>query len=482
MARVKSKEIYAESFIRKATRVHNNKYDYSKINYVNSRTKVTIICPIHGDFEQKAADHLYGKGCLLCANNISSSFEKKARETHGNKYDYSKVDYVNSQTKITIICPEHGEFEQIPNNHTTKGNGCLKCAIRDRTSTSDDFIKKAKKIHGDKYNYSKVDYEGRNNKVTIICPAHGEFEQTPTHHLYGQGCPSCPAMISSGHQKIIDHIESFGFEIKINDRTQINPYELDIYIPDKRVAIEYHGLYWHSYDRQETTEEKCRHRNKLERCINNNIRLIQIFENEWIDKRDVVKSILKSKLGISDRIFARRCGIKEINNQEYKDFINKSHLQGYKSSSIKLGLFYEDKLVSIMSFNKHPKYGWEITRFASKLGYTIVGGASKLFKYFVKNYDPKQVMTYADRRYSDGNLYKKLGFELDGVTQPNYFYIKRGIFSRQQFQKHKLKDKLEQFDPNLTESQNMFNNGYRRIWDAGHYRFIYPIQLYLLQP
>jgi hypothetical protein len=127
-----------------------------------------------------------------------------------------------------------------------------------------------------------------------------------------------------------------------------------------------------------------------------------------------------------------------------------------------------------MSFNKHPKYEWEITRFANRLETIVIGGASRLFKYFMNNYDPDQIMTYADRRYSDGNLYKKLGFELDGTTQPNYFYLMGDtIYSRQQFQKHKLEKKLAQYDSMLTESQNMFNNGYRRIWDAGHFRFIW---------
>ena len=126
-----------------------------------------------------------------------------------------------------------------------------------------------------------------------------------------------------------------------------------------------------------------------------------------------------------------------------------------------------------MSFNKHPKYQWEITRFANKLNMTVVGGASKLFKHFLREHNPDQILTYADRRYSNGNLYKKLGFKLDGITQPNYIYIKnKKIFSRQQFQKHKLKDKLEDFNPLLTEAENMFNNGYRRMWDAGNYRFL----------
>lgn len=160
--------------------------------------------------------------------------------------------------------------------------------------------------------------------------------------------------------------------------------------------------------------------------------------------------------------------------QEYKNFMNEHHLQGYKGSSIKFGLLYQNNFVSAMSFNRHPKYGWEITRFANKLGVSVVGGASKLFKYFIYNHSPEKILTYADRRYSNGNLYKKLGFKLIGFTKPNYFYVKnKKIHSRQQFQKHRLKNKLEVFDPNFTESENMFNNGYRKLWDAGHCKFLY---------
>jgi hypothetical protein len=127
-----------------------------------------------------------------------------------------------------------------------------------------------------------------------------------------------------------------------------------------------------------------------------------------------------------------------------------------------------------MGFNKHHKHEWEISRLSSKLNCVVVGGASKVFNYFVKNYNPNMIMTYADRCYSDGNVYQKLKFMFDGVTKPNYKYVKgNNVYSRQKFQKHKLKKKLDCFDSNLTEAQNMFNNGYRRIWDCGHLRFIW---------
>jgi hypothetical protein len=187
-----------DEFIAKAKKIHGDKYDYSKVEYVNDRTKVCIICPKHGEFWQTPNSHLNGYGCSKCAYEVKGKrrsfskeeFIKKTRKVHGDKYDYSKVNYVNNYTKVCIICPEHGEFWQTPSAHL-RGQGCPKCKSKKQTCTTDEFIAKAKKIHGDKYDYSKVEYVNRKTKVCIICPKHGEFWQTPNHHLSGCGCPKC---------------------------------------------------------------------------------------------------------------------------------------------------------------------------------------------------------------------------------------------------------------------------------------------------
>ena len=191
-----------EEFIKEATEKHKGKYDYSKVEYVNKRTKVCIICPEHGEFWQTPGNHTQGRGCPRCANEANGErchsskeeFIKKAHEEHGDKYDYSKVDYVNNKTKVCIICPEHGEFWQTPNDHL-KGIGCQKCGVENRskkrTSTKEDFIKKARSKHSNKYDYSKVKYVNCMSNVCIICPDHGEFWQRPSNHLRGQGCPKC---------------------------------------------------------------------------------------------------------------------------------------------------------------------------------------------------------------------------------------------------------------------------------------------------
>lgn len=182
-----------EGFIKKARAIHGDKYDYSQVDYVNSSTRVQIICPSHGVFIQKPQDHLAGYCCPVCGGSqklTTEEFIRRAQEVHGNKYDYSQVKYVNGHSKVIIVCPEHGPFFQTPYLHVL-GSGCSKCVGKYKPSTA-EFIEMAKRIHGDKYDYSKVQYKSSEEKVTIICPVHGEFQQTPRDHVYlKRGCVYC---------------------------------------------------------------------------------------------------------------------------------------------------------------------------------------------------------------------------------------------------------------------------------------------------
>lgn len=192
-----------EEFIEKAKKVHGNKYDYSKVNYVNNSTNVTIICPIHGEFQQTPNSHLSGKGCPECSKiqkslklrSTTEDFVEKAKNIYGDKYDYSRTEYTRSCDKVTVICPKHGEFLTDPRNFLS-GHGCYKCGKESMASisrmTTEEFIEKAKEVHGDKYDYSKTVY-GTNSSdpVTITCLIHGDFLQKPTNHLSGRGCPEC---------------------------------------------------------------------------------------------------------------------------------------------------------------------------------------------------------------------------------------------------------------------------------------------------
>jgi len=201
-----------EEFIEKAKIVHGDKYDYSKVNYTTSNNNIVIICTKHGEFIQRASHHLRGVGCSKCAGNFKSNTEnfiKKSKIKHGDKYDYSKVNYINNNSKVTIICPDHGEFKQRPTNHL-RGDGCPKCGGSEKSNT-EKFIEKSKMIHGNKYDYSKVNYINRKTNVNIICPKHGEFEQTPNVHLRGSNCPYCSGVkVPTSEEFIINAIKIHG--------------------------------------------------------------------------------------------------------------------------------------------------------------------------------------------------------------------------------------------------------------------------------
>lgn len=240
-----------ESFIEKAREVHGDKYDYSKVNYQGSKTKVTIICHQHGEFEQTPYRHLRGQGCPKCGylsvsekiRLTQDEYIVKCREVHGDKYDYSKVEYVNSRTPVCIICPEHGEFWQIARNHMC-GLGCPKCG--QRYSDTEFFIKKAREVHGDKYDYSKVNYVNNRTKVIIGCKIHGDFEKTPNSHLCGEGCPECSEEIRrSKRRKDVDELITEFNEIHHNkyDYSMIKEYYKNstTKIP---IICPQHGVFW----------------------------------------------------------------------------------------------------------------------------------------------------------------------------------------------------------------------------------------------
>ena len=236
-----SKKLTKEEFIKKAIEKHGDKYNYTKVDYKDNKTKVCIICPKHGEFWQKPSDHTNGHGCPKCKGEATGErcrlskedFIKKANEKHEGKYDYTKVKYVNNKTKVCIICPEHGEFWQAPSQHL-QGQGCPKCrneATGERCRLSkEEFIKKANEIHKGKYNYDKVEYKNRMTKVCIICPNHGEFWQRPNDHLSGYGCPKCN--LSHFERDVINYLDDVGITYE---------YQKRFYLPDYNIGIECQG-------------------------------------------------------------------------------------------------------------------------------------------------------------------------------------------------------------------------------------------------
>ena len=245
------KKLTKKEFIKRAKEAHKDKYNYSQVEYKKSNVKVCIICPKHDEFWQIPVSHTRGCGCPKCANEANGErcrsskeeFIKKAREVHGDKYDYSKVHYVNSKTKVCIICPEHGNFEQTPNSHL-RGCGCPTCGFEKNIEIygypKENFITKSRKVHGDKYDYSKVDYVNKRTKVCIICPEHGEFWQSPHNHKRGDSCPKCN--LSHLERSVMNYLDEHEIAYDYQKRFNwLGLQSLDFYLPDYKVGVECQG-------------------------------------------------------------------------------------------------------------------------------------------------------------------------------------------------------------------------------------------------
>jgi len=292
-----TKKKTTEQFIKEARQVHGNKYDYSKVEYVGNKELVTIICPIHGEVPQRPIDHLRGRGCKYCAKPVhdTKSFVEKARRIHDDKYDYSKTEYIDNTTLVTITCPIHGDFKKTPNAHLNKNHpqGCQKCAHEEKTlmqyDTTDSYVKKAIKVHGDKYDYSKTEYKGCREIVNIICKKHGEFEQIAYSHLHGNGCPKCKQSHMEAQIDLL--LTNNGINYKYNDKPKfLNGLEADFYLENENIIIECQGTQHliddHFFEPLSVVIERDKRKNVL--SSENGKKMIYIVPSEY-------KEILKDK-------------------------------------------------------------------------------------------------------------------------------------------------------------------------------------------
>jgi len=272
-------KINNDNFIKKLNDKRGNKYDYSLVNYKNSNEKIKIICSKHGVFEQLPYNHLNGNDCPMCKDRkfTTNEFIEKSKQIHGNKYDYSKVNYINSRTKIEIICSVHGIFKQMPNNHLS-GRGCKKCDVDNRKIDIFDFIDKSNYVHDYKYSYECDPDIVSTKNINITCPFHGVFKQTPNNHVsQKQGCPICNQ--SKGERKICNYLNSnnikFVQEYKFKDCKNKKQLPFDFYLPDYNVCIEYDGRqHFESIDYFGGIESF----NKLK--INDNIKDVYCYEKK----------------------------------------------------------------------------------------------------------------------------------------------------------------------------------------------------------
>lgn len=395
----------------------------------------------------------YGVSCSLNNKEIADKAKKTIKEKYG--------------------------LDCTPNSLGGKING-EKHAAENRHKKFDEFNEILKQNNLTQVN----EYIGKNNgtafrRYTFKCNKCGNvFEDyyfPPNHYPVCKVCNPKNWQSCQYENKLHEFLNSLGVEFSTNTRSVIPPYELDVYIQKYRLAIEVNGIYWHS---DAKISNKNYHLDKQNLCKDKGIKLIHIFEDEARCKMHIVKSRIKAMMGLTPyKIQARKCIVKQIDSKTANKFIEKYHIQGSIKSNISIGLFYKNRLCAVMAFGKsrfNKKYDWEMLRYCTLSNFNVIGGAGKLLKYFKSNY-AGSIISYADKRWGDGNLYRQLGFSELKDSPPAYWYVKnQNRYNRVLFQKHKLKNKLENFDPDLTEIENMKNNKFRLIWDCGNKVFVLP--------
>ncbi|MBT9137698.1 MAG: hypothetical protein DDT31_00236 [Syntrophomonadaceae bacterium] len=323
-------------------------------------------------------------------------------------------------------------------------------------------------------------YQGNRTWVDVQCSTCSTSFKIQRLRWIGNSnlCPTCyTPRASRGQHEVADWVRSLGVMVRVNDRKMFKgKMELDIFVPEKQLVIEYDGLYWHSEKGRPDTKKKSAE--KLIALKAAGLKHIMVFDDEWELKRPIVESRIRNALGCVERkVAARHCEVVEVTRIDATEFMRANHLQGNVAMHEAIGLRFDNELVAVMTFGAsrfNSTLNWELLRFATKTGTSVVGGASRIFSTWRRKHAGASIVSFSDNRWGTGNFYTHLGFTNDGQTGQGYFYINSNgqRRSRQQHMKHKLKNALTVFDPSLTERENCWNNGWYRVWDLGNTRWV----------
>lgn len=423
-------------------------YSSKKINAVKSGAAWS---PAALQKRQKTCLERYGTSCFV----ESKEFKDKQLETLQQKYGVNNISQYSEVKKKKASKMEQSIAKRLDTRRQAKKQYFEDKGI-DISNINIDNISVC--LHRD-YPKEYLDVLVGNQTPSIRLIRENLTHAYPMLHKYNlikQGK-------STPQTDIEQFITSLGVRCESNNRKIIKPQELDIVMPDNKLAIEFNGEHWHD----SAKAGKLYHQLKTEKTEEQGLQLLHIWSYDWFNKTDIVKSIIMSKLGKSNRIYARKCVIKEISNKEAREFYDKCHLKGYRQSLLHIGLVHNDKIVMCMSFSKHRTYEWELIRMANSLNTTVVGGASKILKYFELRQSPSCLMSYADRDISCGNVYQALGFEFVKKTIPSYWYYFKGkVISRSHLQKSKLEN------TGMSESQVAAKLGFIRIDNSGNLLYV----------
>ena len=495
------------------------RYDFTRAVYHGALQRMTgIICPDHGEFSQYPAQlRKNGAGCPACGDIIRRAKRRtsqddairQAIERHDGFYTYERAVYVNNTTKFTVTCPTHGDFSVAPNNHISGGRGCPECGALKRGYRKDvtgaarktadtkiatfsaKFIADARRVHGDRYDYSAVDYGGRKTRVTISCPDHGPFQQTPEHHLKrAHGCPECSHHRSKGEAALAKFMSTF-VEIEERNRRVIAPKEIDIYAPAQKLAVEYCGEYWHAASSpEEERTDRTRHLDKLRACEAAGLRLLTVYESEWLARPHAIRRLVRNALGKArGSVMARKCSVEVLGSGEAAAFFDQYHPQGGAGWGQNYALRYGTKIVACMRFTfgandrgTNAERVWTLTRYATRV--SVPGGASKLFAAFITDTGADLVKSFSDNRYFTGVMYDRLGFMMEEETPPDYqvYHPKTGLLPKTAWQRKNIPARMRDigdkgyFDPvkdPRSERDMTYALGAQRMFDCGKKRWVW---------
>jgi hypothetical protein len=436
--------------------------------YINNTTKLSYICPVGHNGKITWSDWHSGCGCNICGGTKRYSYEEVADKFHVEGYTLLSPHYKHSHSYLDYLCDKGHKHQTIFTNWLS-GQRCPTCAEK---YVNIDDVRKA--FNAVNYELITQEYKNQMDILSFICD-NGHTETT-TWKAFNQGirCRSCST--SKPENEIAEFIKSCNVVYKQRDRTLIHPLEIDILIPSHSLAIEYCGLFWHS-DVGGHKNSKY-HQHKMQLCAAKNYKLLTIFGDEWDNKRDVVKSIIRNNLGLTGtKIYARNCSIKFISIGEGVQFLQNNHLieKSPTGASIFVGAYHNNILVSVMTFSKSKSRiknkmpgAYELSRFCSLQNYNVVGIASRLLKYFETHIEWTVISSLADRRWSNGDVYTKLGFTQVSIVEPKYSYLTNNYKER----KHRFSyRKRPNESKDKTEWELRQAEGLDRIWDCGNLKF-----------
>lgn len=460
-----------------------------------SKDKLTLTCHEHGEFvatfnqltQVRARNKHVKSPCPTCNSATSGMWRALGNGEILRRLQVKFPDYVfiphasmRVMDKVRYVCPRHGESSSVIND-LLDGHGCSACGAEARKRrimevvgvTPLQNVLDVFTSHGGTLIPHLSTINRTHGKVRVSCVRHGGFEIDLYTLKAGHGCLRCKGRVSKGESELTEWLKTLGVKVVTQERRLLERGEVDIYLPDHGLAIEYCGLYWHG-DTEWGRKDRWYHLNKMKDAGKAGVRLITLFEDEWLDRPQAVKETLRSALGLTDRVLARKLHLERVEWAKVAPFYDALHLQGAGSPCGENYALMSDGTVLAAASFKNDRFGtcdYELVRYASSR--QVVGGFARLLAAFSKGKAGSTLVSYCDMRWFSGGAYARNGFVLAGLSEPGYWWCKANKrYSRFRYQKHKLEGLLPVFDAALSESENMCNNKFWKIWDCGMSKWV----------